>query len=111
MADKTLGEVLHEAREAGGQKRPRPWPPESWADRDPRLRALDEAMASAVAAAVREHDASILDAMSDRARRAADGYPEGSEARASLLGRAGAYAKAAGIVRGGEAPRGEDSEP
>lgn len=51
---RTLGEVLHRARVAGGEQRPRPWPPEKWADRDPQLRALDEAMAGAVAAAVRE---------------------------------------------------------
>jgi hypothetical protein len=50
----TLGEILHTARIAGGEQRPRPWPPESWADRDLQLRALDEAMAAAVEAAVRE---------------------------------------------------------
>jgi len=52
--DRTLGEVLHEARVAGGVQRPRPWPPEDWADRDPRLQALDEAMAAAVEAVVRK---------------------------------------------------------
>lgn len=50
----SLGEVLHRARQAGGEQRPRPWPPEDWADRDPRLQALDEAMAAAVATVVRE---------------------------------------------------------
>ena len=50
--DRTPGQVLHEARIAGGEARPRPWPPEDWADRDPRLKELDEAMAAAVAAEV-----------------------------------------------------------
>lgn len=50
----SLGEVLHRARQAGGEQRPRPWPVEPWADRDPRLKELDEAMAAAVAAVVRE---------------------------------------------------------
>lgn len=54
MPDKTLGQILHEAREAGGQQRPRPWPPLPWAERDPALKELDEAMAAAVAAAERE---------------------------------------------------------
>ena len=59
--DRTLGQVLHEARQAGGAGRPRPWPPEDWADRDPRLRAIDEAMAAAVEAVVRERiSAAIL---------------------------------------------------
>ena len=53
---RTLGEVLHRARVAGGEQRPRPWPPERWADRDPQLQRLDEAMAEAVAAAVREQE-------------------------------------------------------
>ena len=47
--DRTLGQVLHEARVAGGEARPRPWPPEDWAHRDERLKVLDEAMAAAVA--------------------------------------------------------------
>jgi hypothetical protein len=50
----SLGEVLHRAREAGNAARIRPLIPEDWADRDPRLKALDEAMAAAVAAVVRE---------------------------------------------------------
>lgn len=56
MLDETpsLGEVLHRAREAGNAVRIRPLIPEDWADRDPRLQALDEAMAAAVAAVVRE---------------------------------------------------------
>ena len=58
--DRTLGQVLHEARIAGGEARPRPWPPEDWAERDPRLQALDEAMAAAVEAAVRERIAGDL---------------------------------------------------
>jgi hypothetical protein len=57
VPDKTLGEVLHEAREAGGQQRPRPWPPLPWAERDPALKALDEQMAAAVEAAVLERRA------------------------------------------------------
>ena len=48
-SEPSLGEVLHAARVAGGEQRPRPWPPESWADRDPELKRLDEAMAAAVA--------------------------------------------------------------
>ena len=48
-ASESLGEVLHRARQAGGAGRPRPWPVEDWADRHPDLRALDEAMAEAVA--------------------------------------------------------------
>lgn len=56
MPDETpsLGEVLHRARQAGGEQRPRPWPVEAWAGRDPRLKEMDEAMAAAVAAVVRE---------------------------------------------------------
>ena len=46
----SLGEVLHRARQASQDGRDRPWPVEDWADRDDRLKALDEAMASAVAA-------------------------------------------------------------
>ena len=56
----SLGEVLHRARCAGGEQRPRPWPPEDWADRDPRLKELDGAMAAAVEAAVRERIAGDL---------------------------------------------------
>jgi hypothetical protein len=62
MPDKTPGQILHEARIAGGEQRPRPWPPESWADRDPQLKALDEAMAAAVEVAVRERVASEIEA-------------------------------------------------
>ena len=60
MPDKTLGEILHEAREAGGQQRPRPWPPLPWAERDPALKALDEQMAAAVEAAVLERFNAVL---------------------------------------------------
>lgn len=59
-SDKTLGQVLHEARVAGGEQRPRPWPPLPWANRDRELKMLDEAMAAAVAAAVRERDGARL---------------------------------------------------
>ena len=59
----SLGEILHRARQAGGAGRPRPWPVEDWADRHPDLRALDEAMAEAVAAAVRERDGARLAAI------------------------------------------------
>ena len=54
MPDRTLGEVLHEAREAGNDGRDRPLIPKPWADRDPRLKALDEDMAAAVEAEVRQ---------------------------------------------------------
>lgn len=54
MPDKTLGEILHEAREAGNDGRDRPMFLAPWAERDPRLKALDEAMAAAVEAAVME---------------------------------------------------------
>ena len=61
--ESSLGEILHRARQAGGAGRPRPWPVEDWADRHPDLRALDEAMAEAVAAAVRERDGARLAAI------------------------------------------------
>ena len=51
--ERTLGEVLHEAREAGNDGRDRPLILLRWADRDPRLKALDEDMAAAVEAEVR----------------------------------------------------------
>ena len=60
MPDKTLGQILHEAREAGGQQRPRPWPPLPWTERDPALKELDEAMAAAVEAAVLERFNAVL---------------------------------------------------
>jgi len=61
----TLGEVLHRARQAAGEARPRPWPVEDWCDRDPALRALDEAMAAAVVwAFLRDHLGAVLDALS-----------------------------------------------
>ena len=61
MADsRTLGEILHRAREAGNAVRIRPLAPEDWADRDERLRDLDEAMAAAVEAEVRERIAADL---------------------------------------------------
>ena len=47
---KTPGQVLHEARMAAGAGRPRPWPPQPWAERLPELQRLDEEMAAAVAA-------------------------------------------------------------
>jgi hypothetical protein len=74
MADDrpSLGEVLHRARQAGGEQRPRPWPPEDWADRDERLRALDEAMAAAVEAVVRERIATDLHRLATGGR---DGVP------------------------------------
>jgi hypothetical protein len=50
-SDRTLGQVLHEAWMAAGMRRHRPWPPEEWPDRIPELKAVDEAMAAAVAAA------------------------------------------------------------
>jgi len=49
-SDPTPGEVLHRAREAGNDGRDRPMFLAPWADRDPRLKELDEAMAAAVAA-------------------------------------------------------------
>src|SRR5208282_977741 len=52
--DRTLGQVLHEARRAAGEQRPRPWPIEDWKDRGPQLQAVDEAMAAAVEAVVRK---------------------------------------------------------
>ena len=54
VSGKSPGQRLHEARQAGGARRPRPWPPEDWADRHPDLRALDEEMAEAAAAPERE---------------------------------------------------------
>ena len=60
MDYKTLGEILHEAREAGNDGRTRPLTPKPWADRDPRLNALDEEMAAAVAAAVMERSGARL---------------------------------------------------
>ena len=108
---KTPGEILHEARVAAGERRPRPWPPLPWAERDPELKALDEVMAAAVAAADRERLAAILDAMAARAGEAAAGYPPSSPAAKSFLAEAGAYVRAALIVRSGEAPQGEGGEP
>ena len=57
---RTLGQVLHEARKALGEQRPRGWPVEDWADRDSRLQAGDEAMAAAVETVVRERIAAVL---------------------------------------------------
>jgi len=68
-SDRTLGQVLHEAREAGGQGRPRPWPPLPWAERDPGLKALDEEMAGAVAAVVRDRFRAALRERITRALR------------------------------------------
>ena len=53
--DRSLGEIMHEAREAGNAVRIRPLAPQDWADRDPRLRDLDEQMAAAVDRSDREH--------------------------------------------------------
>ena len=64
--DRSLGEIMHEAREAGNAVRIRPLAPQDWADRDPRLRDLDEQMAAAVEAAVRRRVAAEL---RDRASR------------------------------------------
>jgi len=57
---KTLGEVLHEAREAGNDGRHRPMILAPWADRAPTLKALDEATAAVVEAEVRSRVASDL---------------------------------------------------
>ena len=65
--DRTLGQVLHEARQALGEQRPRGWPVEDWADRDYRLQAGDEAMAAAVEAVVRERIAVELRRLADDA--------------------------------------------
>ena len=51
--DRTLGQHLHEARRASTVGRIPPWPVADWADRDERLKAVDEAMAAAVEAEVR----------------------------------------------------------
>ena len=69
MTDKTLGQILHEAREAGNDGRDRPMFLAAWAERDPRLQALDESMAEAVAAEVREQVAARMDEL-------AANYPE-----------------------------------
>ena len=62
----SLGEVLHRARQASTDGRDRPWPVEDWADRDPRLQAIDEAMAAAVA------KRAVHDAGFDQAQLVAD---------------------------------------
>ena len=49
---RTLGEVLHRARVAGGEQRPRPWPPESWADLTLSCEPWTRRLAAAVEAAV-----------------------------------------------------------
>ena len=53
LSSDTLGRVLHEARRASTDGRDRPWPVEEWADRDPKLQAIDEKMAAAVETVVR----------------------------------------------------------
>ena len=73
--DRTLGQILHEARQAGGEQRPRPMPVEDWAERDPRLQALDEQMAESVAAEVRKQIAAALQAQADREQEALDAFP------------------------------------
>jgi hypothetical protein len=45
----SLGEILHRARQAGGERRRVAQIPPDWPERDPRLRELDEEMAAAVA--------------------------------------------------------------
>lgn len=52
--ERTLGQVLHAARQALTDGRDRPWPVEDWADRDPVLQVRDEKMAAAVKAEVME---------------------------------------------------------
>ena len=104
----SLGEVLHEARVAGGEARPRPWPPEDWADRDPRLRDLDEKMAAAVEARVR------ADIAADFKRLAADLKPHplvppgvpGIERRV----RQDTWRAAAVVAVNGLSPKGRDDE-
>ena len=54
VSGKSPGQRLHEARQAGGARRPRPWPVEDWEDRDEQLRALDEEMAEAASVPERE---------------------------------------------------------
>jgi hypothetical protein len=101
MPDETpsLGEVLHRAREAGNAVRIRPLIPEDWADRDPRLQALDEAMAAAVAAVVRERVAVALEDYA--ANYPEDMFPPGSSSRDAIGGTAmrHAYRNAARIAR------------
>lgn len=63
------GEILHRARQAAGEQRPRPWPPEDWKDRGPALQAVDEAMAAAVEAAVRERVAADFRRLADDLER------------------------------------------
>ena len=109
-ADETLGEILHRARVAGGEQRPRPWPPEKWADRDPQLQRLDEDMAGAVAAAERSRLAAVLETLAERAREALSGYPSSSPAALVLESKAAAYEHAASVVRSGGAD-GEGGEP
>ena len=58
--DRTLGQVLHEARQSAGEQRPRPWPIEDWKDRGPQLQAVDEQMAAAVEAEVRRRVAAEI---------------------------------------------------
>ena len=65
--DRTLGQHLHEARRASTVGRIPPWPVADWADRDERLKAVDEAMAAAVEAAVRGRIAVELRRLADDA--------------------------------------------
>ena len=76
VSGKSPGQILHEARQAGGARRPRPWPPEDWADRDEQLRALDEEMAEAAAAPERER-AERAEAELEHAKAALAGDHEG----------------------------------
>ena len=92
----SLGEVLHRVRQAARAGRPRPWPPEEWADRLPELQALDEAMAAAVATAERDRIIALLQAQADREREAADAFP----ADPGLTGAARAAENAVRIAKG-----------
>ena len=100
MADeRTLGQVLHEARRASTDGRDRPWPVEEWADRHPRLQAIDEAMAAAVEAAVRR-------------RAAAEARDRASRRWPPSFYRDELYLAADAVARGGEGQeRSDGKEP
>ena len=95
----SLGEILHRAREAGNAARIRPLIPEPWADRDPRLKELDEAMAAAVAEVVRERIAVALEDYAGNYPE--DIWPPDGTSRDSIGGTAmrHAYRNAARIAR------------
>ena len=96
---RSLGEVLHRAREAGNAARIRPLTPEDWADRDPRLKELDEDMAAAVAEVVRERIAVALEDYA--ANYPEEMFPPDGTSRDSIGGTAmrHAYRNAARIAR------------